>query len=145
MRWGLIPVMGEGRQDRPYNLQCARRRHRYARRPSASAWKAGRRCLVIADGYYEWRETDKQPFAMALGNRGPMTFAGLWDSWRAPDGATIRSFAIITTRANELARHHPRPHAGHAAADRLAGMARRNRCDPTTSSKPCSSPTRPSA
>ena len=51
-------------------------------------------------------ETDKQPFAVALGNRGLMTFAGLWDSWRAPDGTTIRSFAIITTRPNALARHH---------------------------------------
>jgi putative SOS response-associated peptidase YedK len=40
---------------------------------------------------------------MALGNRGLMTFAGLWDLWRAPDGATIKSFTIITTRANDLA------------------------------------------
>jgi putative SOS response-associated peptidase YedK len=45
---------------------------------------------------------DKQPFAVALGNRGPMTFAGLWDTWRAKDGNTIRSFAIITTAANDL-------------------------------------------
>lgn len=43
------------------------------------AWRAGRRCLVLADGYYEWRNADKQPFAIALANRGPMTLAGLWD------------------------------------------------------------------
>jgi putative SOS response-associated peptidase YedK len=57
---------------------------------------------VLADGYYEWRDSDKQPFAIALANRGPMTFAGLWESWRTPDGKTIRSFTIITTRANSL-------------------------------------------
>jgi putative SOS response-associated peptidase YedK len=67
-----------------------------------TAWQAGRRCLVIADGYYEWHTADKQPFAVGLSNRGPMTFAGLWDSWAAPDGDTIKSFAIITTTANEL-------------------------------------------
>jgi putative SOS response-associated peptidase YedK len=39
------------------------------------AWRAGRRCLVLADGYYEWRNADKQPFAIALANRGPMTLA----------------------------------------------------------------------
>ena len=38
-----------------------------------SAWQAGRRCLALADGYYEWRDTDKQPFAIALAKRGPMT------------------------------------------------------------------------
>lgn len=66
------------------------------------AWQAGRRCLVLADGYYEWRDADKQPFAVALANRGPMTLAGLWDEWRSPAGESIKSFAIITTTANGL-------------------------------------------
>jgi putative SOS response-associated peptidase YedK len=57
---------------------------------------------VIADGYYEWRDTDKQPFAVALSNRGPMTFAGLWDAWNAPGGETIKSFTIVTTTANSF-------------------------------------------
>jgi len=65
------------------------------------AWRAGRRCLVLADGY-EWRNADKQPFAIALANRGPMTLAGLWDEWRPPAGETLKSFAIITTTANAL-------------------------------------------
>ena len=42
------------------------------------AWRAGRRCLVLADGYYEWRNADKQPFAIALANRGPMTLAEVY-------------------------------------------------------------------
>jgi putative SOS response-associated peptidase YedK len=57
---------------------------------------------VLADGYYEWRHADKQPFAVGLANRGPMTLAGLWDEWRSPAGETIKSFAIITTTANSL-------------------------------------------
>ncbi len=67
-----------------------------------AAWQAGRRCLVIADGYYEWRAADKQPFAVGLSNRRPMIFAGLWDAWRAGEGETIKSFAIVTTAANDL-------------------------------------------
>ena len=59
-------------------------------------------CLVLADGYYEWRDADKQPFAVALANRGPMTLAGLWDEWRSPEDESIKSFAIITTNANAL-------------------------------------------
>ena len=74
---------------------------RSAIRPS-TPWQAGRRCLVVADGYYEWRDCDKQPFAIALANRGPMTLAGLWDYWRTPAGEIIKSFAIITTKANDI-------------------------------------------
>jgi putative SOS response-associated peptidase YedK len=66
------------------------------------AWQAGRRCLVLADGYYEWRDADKLPLAVALANRGPMTLAGLWDEWRSPEDESIKSFAIITTNANAL-------------------------------------------
>ena len=99
---------------------------------------------MIADAYYEWRQTDRQPFAVALGNRGPMTFAGLWDSWRAPDGATIKSFAIITTRANALlaAIHDRMPVMLASDAGRL-GSAKATR--PTKTSRPCSGPIRPSA
>ena len=78
------------------------------------AWTAGRRCLVIADAYYEWRAADKQPFAVALANRGPMTLACLWESWcnpQAKDGKPLKSFAILTTNANELLAplHHRMP------------------------------------
>jgi putative SOS response-associated peptidase YedK len=101
MRWGLIPSWAKdiriGRST--FNARAERIDMTPAFR---GAWRAGRRCLVVADAYYEWRKADKQPFAVALGNRGPMTFAGLWDTWRAADGTTIKSFAIITTDANEL-------------------------------------------
>lgn len=101
MRWGLVPAWAKdikiGRST--FNARAEGVDTRPAFR---NAWKAGRRCLVVADSYYEWRRADKQPFAVALRHRGPMTFAGLWDLWRAPDGDMLRSFAIITTRANEL-------------------------------------------
>jgi putative SOS response-associated peptidase YedK len=101
MRWGLIPSWAKDIKI-GYSTFNARAEGIDTKPAFRGAWKAGRRCLVVAEGYYEWRQADKQPFAIALANRGPMTFAGLWDSWRAPDGGTIKSFTIITTRANEL-------------------------------------------
>jgi putative SOS response-associated peptidase YedK len=102
MRWGLIPSWAKDKKIARTTFNA--RAEGIDTKPAfRGAWKAGRRSLVIADGYYEWRHTDKQPFAMALGNRGLMTFAGLWDLWRGPDGTTVKSFAIITTRANALA------------------------------------------
>jgi putative SOS response-associated peptidase YedK len=113
MRWGLVPPWAKsiaaGRST--FNARAEDVRTRPAFR---GAWTAGRRCLVIADAYYEWRSTDKQPFAVALANRGPMTFAGLWDSWcdlATKGGKPLKSFAILTTTANELIAplHHRMP------------------------------------
>jgi putative SOS response-associated peptidase YedK len=103
MRWGLVPSWAKDIKI-GHSTFNARADGVDSRPAFRAAWQAGRRCLVIADGYYEWRNTDKQPFAVALGNRGPMTFAGLWDLWRAPDGNPLKSFAVITTQANELLR-----------------------------------------
>jgi len=63
-----------------------------------------RRCLVPVDGFYEWKktETGKQPYAIALADRGLMALAGLWENWRSPAGEWMRSFAIVTTTPNEL-------------------------------------------
>lgn len=113
MRWGLVPPWAKsiaiGRST--FNARAEDMRTRPAFR---GAWTAGRRCLVIADAYYEWRSADKQPFAVALANRGPMTFAGLWESWCNPEakgGKPLKSFAILTTTANEklASLHHRMP------------------------------------
>jgi len=101
MRWGLIPSWAKDSKI-GYSTFNARAESLTTRAAFRGAWRAGRRCLVLADGYYEWRDADKQPFAIALANRGPMTLAGLWDEWRSPAGETIKSFAIITTTANAL-------------------------------------------
>jgi putative SOS response-associated peptidase YedK len=106
MRWGLIPHWARDIKI-GYSTFNARAEGIETRAAFRGAWKARRRCLVVADGYYEWRDADKQPFAVALGNRGPMTFAGLWEHWRDPADPTtkpLKSFAIITTHANEMLR-----------------------------------------
>jgi putative SOS response-associated peptidase YedK len=97
MRWGLIPSWAKNLKI-GYSTFNARAESLTTRAAFRSAWQAERRCLVLADGYYEWRDSDKQPFAVALANRGPMTLA----DWRSPTGETIKSFAIITTTANGL-------------------------------------------
>jgi putative SOS response-associated peptidase YedK len=63
-----------------------------------------RRRLVAVDNFYEWKKTPtgKQPYAIALADRRLMALAGLWENWRSPAGEWIRSFAIITTKPNEL-------------------------------------------
>jgi putative SOS response-associated peptidase YedK len=59
---------------------------------------------VPVDGFYEWKKTvtGKQPYAIALADRGLMALAGLWENWRSPAGEWMRSFAVITTTPNEL-------------------------------------------
>ena len=67
----------------------------------APAWKSGRTCVMITSGFYEWRKADKQPFAVALGNRQPMLMAGLYSDWtNRADGTTTRTFTILTTAAS---------------------------------------------
>jgi putative SOS response-associated peptidase YedK len=105
MRWGLVPPATRSWTEagkiarKTFNARAETLTTCPAFR---AAWENGRRCLVIADAYYEWRAADKQPFAVGLSNRCPMTLAGLWDSWTAQGGDIVKSFTIITTTANTL-------------------------------------------
>ena len=67
-----------------------------------------RRCLILADGFYEWKRfgpKEKQPYNFGMANDSPFAFAGLWDYWRDPAGdKELYSFTIITTEANALLR-----------------------------------------
>ena len=65
-----------------------------------------RRCLVLADGFYEWQRVGKarRPMRIVMKSGEPFAFAGLWDAWRDPNGGIVRSCTIITTEANELLR-----------------------------------------
>ena len=62
-----------------------------------------RRCLVPADGFYEWHKdkSDKRPWRIVDAERPAFAFAGVWEGWRNPEGEIVRSFAIVTTGANE--------------------------------------------
>jgi len=63
-----------------------------------------RRCLIPADGFYEWKRTGvgKQPYCFEVNDGDLFAFAGLWDRWRDADGQWIRSFSVLTTTANSL-------------------------------------------
>jgi putative SOS response-associated peptidase YedK len=65
------------------------------------AWKEGRRCLVVTNGFYEWRKSDKQPFAVAMADDDLMVMAGLWDEWVSPARERIMSCTVITTEPND--------------------------------------------
>jgi putative SOS response-associated peptidase YedK len=69
-----------------------------------------RRCLILADGFYEWKKEGrhKQPFHIRLRDGRPFAFAGLWEHWEGPEGKVIDSCTILTATPNELLRplHH---------------------------------------
>jgi putative SOS response-associated peptidase YedK len=66
-----------------------------------------RRCLVPVDNFYEWKKTatGKQPYAIALADRGLMALAGLWENWRSSAGEWVRSFAVTPPRRTSCARN----------------------------------------
>jgi len=97
-KWGLIPSWAK---DTKIGSSCINARSETVDTKPAfrSAFKK-RRCLVVADGFYEWRKTDKQPHNITL-KSGPMFFAGLWETWNSPEGP-VESCTICTTAANEF-------------------------------------------
>jgi len=101
MRWGLIPSWAKDLKVR-FTTFNARSETITQTAAFRDAWHAGRRCLVITDGFYEWRKTDKQPFAIACVEDALTVMAGLWDEWKSPEGEVITSCTIITTAANDL-------------------------------------------
>ncbi len=101
MIWGLIPHWAKQEPSRQ-GLINARAETLY-QKPSFRRAFARQRCLVVADGFYEWREErgHRIPFYFHL-KRRPFAFAGLYDTWQSPDGELVRSCAIVTTEANAL-------------------------------------------
>ena len=104
MVWGLIPFWAKARDIGSRMINA--RAETLAEKPSFRRPLAGQRCLVAADGFYEWRRTEqgKMPMFIGLKSRHPFGFAGLYDAWPSPEGETIRSCTIITTGANDLVR-----------------------------------------
>jgi putative SOS response-associated peptidase YedK len=101
LHWGLIPSWAK--DPEVGNRMINARAETVAEKPSYRKAFQERRCLILADGFYEWQKTDngKQPFYIRMEDESPFAFAGLWESWR--NGGEIRSCTIITTTPNELA------------------------------------------
>ncbi len=101
-RWGLIPSWAK--DPRIGNKLINARAETIAEKPSFRTAFRRRRCLIPADGFFEWQKTPhgKQPVFIHLKNRLPFAFAGLWERWLSPDGSEILSCTIITTIPNEL-------------------------------------------
>jgi putative SOS response-associated peptidase YedK len=102
MRWGLIPYWAKDIKIRYSTINA--RAEEIETKPAFREAFRQQRCLVPVDSFYEWKktETGKQPYAIGLAGRRLMALAGLWDSWRSPQGERVRSFTIVTTPPNEL-------------------------------------------
>ncbi len=102
LRWGLIPSWAKdpGVGARMINA----RSETVPEKPSFRSAFRKRRCLIPADGFYEWQKTNngKQPFYTRMCNGAPFAFAGLWESWRENDEPEVRTCTILTTEPNEL-------------------------------------------
>ncbi|MBP9041613.1 MAG: SOS response-associated peptidase [Anaerolineaceae bacterium] len=101
-KWGLIPAWAKDPKI-GYKMFNARA-ETLTEKPSFRVPLARKRCLILADGFYEWKlEGDKKnPYLFTLKDRAPFTFAGLWDTWKDPEGRLVNSCTIITTRPNNL-------------------------------------------
>lgn len=102
LRWGLIPSWAKD-QSMGARLINARA-ETVAEKPAFRRAFKRQRCLVVADGFYEWQQQDgkKQPYYFRLSNGRPFSFAGLWEEWQSPEQERIKSCTILTTQANEL-------------------------------------------
>jgi putative SOS response-associated peptidase YedK len=101
-RWGLVPAWAKDPAlgGRMINARA----ETLADKPSFREAYRARRCLVVADGFYEWQKAPdgaKLPHHIRLGDSAPFAIAGLWETWRGPDGESLETCALITTEANQ--------------------------------------------
>ena len=104
MRWGLVPSWAPDRSIASRMINA--RAESITDKPSFRRLVESRRCLIPADGFYEWRHegSGKVPVWFHLKKKEPFAFAGLWDVWRDGEGEILHSFTIITTLPNALLR-----------------------------------------
>lgn len=100
--WGLIPKWAK--DPSIGNKLINARGETVAEKPSFRGSFKYKRCLIPADGFYEWKSSDgkKTPYFIHMKDNKPFAFAGLWDEWNSPDGGALRTAVIITVEPNEL-------------------------------------------
>ena len=102
LRWGLIPSWAK---EASIGMKLVNARgETLADKPAFRSAYRQRRCLIPADAFYEWKAIAgrKQPYCIRMRDGGPFGMAGLWERWKAPDGQTVESCAIVTVDANAL-------------------------------------------
>lgn len=96
MHWGIIPHWATEKKMK-FPTFNARGEELLEKKTYAPLWNRAQRCLVVVDGFYEWRKPDKQPFTIVRRDGEPMVFGGLWGDWKdKASGETIRTCTIIT-------------------------------------------------
>jgi putative SOS response-associated peptidase YedK len=106
MRWGLLPYWAKD-EKLSYSTFNARSEEFRTKPVFRDAWKRGQRCLVVTDGFYEWKKLDlkgkvKQPYAIAMADEAQMVMAGLWDRWKDPkSGNEVLSCTVLTCAPND--------------------------------------------
>ena len=102
MRWGLVPSWANDLKIG--NRMIKARSETLAEKPSFRTAFKRRRCLIPADGFYEWKREGKakKPMLITANPGGLFAFAGLWETWKQPDDSWLLTCAIITTSANEF-------------------------------------------
>jgi putative SOS response-associated peptidase YedK len=104
-RWGLIPFWAKDAKIAYSTINA--RSEELASKPAFRESVKTRRCLIPVNCFYEWQQIgpkEKQPFAIGMDDGRSFAFAGLWDRWKAPDGAVVESFTISTVTPNDLMR-----------------------------------------
>jgi putative SOS response-associated peptidase YedK len=104
VRWGLLPSWVK--DPRAFTLLINARGENVIDKPAFRAAMKRRRCLIPADGFYEWKAErgGKQPYFVRLKSGAPMAFAGLWENWMGPNGEELETAAIVTTSASRSLR-----------------------------------------
>jgi putative SOS response-associated peptidase YedK len=123
-QWGLIPHWSHDATGAAKMINA--RSESVAEKPAFKEAFRRRRCLVVADGFYEWKRAGKvsQPFHIHLESQRPFTFAGLWELWHAPSGLDVVSFTILTRPAQGfMATLHDRMPVFLSRADRALWLS----------------------
>ena len=102
MRWGLVPSWAKDIKIGSRMINAVS--ETAAAKPAFRSAFRRRRCLVLADGFYEWKREGKQRFPMYFTQKSgdPMALAGLWENWKSPEGEWVQSCTILTTAANSF-------------------------------------------